>query len=133
MKTETVSPGLGVTAGARRSAGHEFENGQTGARDPLPLGFDDLIDCRRAAATGLSGRAGANDIVAIARSIANHLADRAIADSVALADDHRLCPVFEENAGFRCALPIDRSYHSENEVQYRFNWNILSRHFSWIL
>ena len=121
METETVFSEFGVTAGVRCSAGHEFENGQTGARDPLPLGFDDLVDCRRAAATGLSGRAGANDIVAIARAVANHLADRAIADSVALADDHRLRPIFEENAGFRCALPIDRSYYSENEVQYRFN------------
>ena len=88
-----------MTADAWDSAGREFENGQAGAQDPLPLGFDDLIDRWHAAATGLPGHAGANDIVAITRAVANQFADRAIADAVALADDHRLLPVFVESAG----------------------------------
>ena len=100
--------GPGVIVGVRCSAGHEFENGQTGARDLLPLGFDDLIDCGYATATGLSGRAGANDLAAIVRAVANRVADRAIGDSVALADDHRLRPVFEENTGFLWR-PLDTS------------------------
>ncbi len=94
-----------MTADAWNSAGREFENGQAGAHDPLPLDFDDLIDRRHAAATGLPGHAGANDLVAITRAVANQFADRAIADTVALADDHRLLPVFEESAGSSSRSP----------------------------
>ncbi len=89
-----------MTADVWNSAGREFENGQTGARDPLVLRFDDLIDRRHATATGLPGRADADDLVAIVCAVANRLADRAIGDAVALADDHRLLSVFEEDAGF---------------------------------
>ncbi len=118
-----------MTADARNSAGCEFENGQAGARGPLLLGFDDLIDRRHAAATGLPGHAGANDLVTITRAIANQFADRAIADTVALADDHRLFPVFKESAESLSLLLIHRSYHYENEVQYHFRWSILSQGF----
>ena len=114
-----------MTADVRNSAGCEFENSHARAHVPLLLGFDDLIDRGDAAATGLPGHAGANDIVAAARAIAKHLADRAIADTVALADDHLGFFPSSKRAQRLCgALSIHRSYHYENEVQYHFSRDI---------
>ena len=79
-----------MIAGVWRSSGLEVDKGQARARDSLALRFDDLVDCRRADATVPPGRAGANDVVVVASTVADRFADRSIADAVALADDHRL-------------------------------------------
>ncbi len=107
-----------MIAGAQRSAGGELESGPARAHDPLLLGFDDLVDRRHATATDLPGLAGAKDIVAIARAVANRLADRAIGDASALADDHRLLPVFEENAGSSVVLS---RYIDHTILKMKFN------------
>ena len=108
-----------MAAGARCSGSREFESDWAGAQDPLLFGFDDLVDCWHATATGFSGRAGVHDIVAIACAVAKRFADRAIGDALALADDHRLHPIRKR------IIQVGALFESIERIILKMKFNII--------